>query len=209
MNRGSGFKRVTIQGRPRSTHDDGTMTMDLPDTPATDRWVEAARVALERRQQSAAAERTFAPVAETSQRAARPSSTGFPAGVRSLILERDRYACVRCGIPVDAGTIGYSLQHRDNRGMGGTTDPAINLPSNGIVLCGSGTTGCHGWVEEHPDEATGNGWAVLAWADPISVPVRYRHGWYLLDQRGGMQVIADGIIPNNGAHTIADRKDRT
>lgn len=33
--------------------------------------------------------------------------------------------------------------------MGGTTDPRINDPRNLILLCGSGTTGCHGWVESN------------------------------------------------------------
>jgi hypothetical protein len=198
MNRSKGIR--TMRGVPASqvlTFVDEAAQMDLS----------AAADALANRQRSVEqGSPTWTGEVETSQRAPKPTRTGFAPVTRQIILERDRYACVRCGIPVDTSSVGYSLQHRDNRGMGGTTDPSINLPSNGIVLCGSGTTGCHGWVESHPDEATGNGWAVLAWADPITVPVRYRHGWYLLDRRGGMQVIADGIIPDNGAHTIAKRK---
>jgi hypothetical protein len=48
------------------------------------------------------------------------------------------HACVRCGRRA------ASWHHRLARGRGGPDD-AYNC----IPLCGSGTTGCHGWVEHN------------------------------------------------------------
>ena len=46
------------------------------------------------------------------------------------------------------GSRATNWHHRLNRSKGGPDD-AFNL----APLCGSGTTGCHGWVTEHPREA--------------------------------------------------------
>lgn len=146
------------------------------------------------------------PVPEVSKATPRPSSTGFPTVVRITILERDHYRCARCGRHVAARTVGYSLQHRDNRGMGGTRDVRINWPSNGLTLCGSGTTECHGWVEEHEEEAARCGWVVLSWADPETVPVLTREGWVLLDRSGLSRPTS--APPNGDAHAVARRKER-
>jgi hypothetical protein len=70
--------------------------------------------------------------------------------------------------------------------MGGSKDPRLNLPANLITLCGSGTTGCHGWVEEHPLEAREFGWAVRRGRDPAEVPVlTFENVWLLLHDDGG------------------------
>lgn len=55
-------------------------------------------------------------------------------------MTRDGYACIIC-----AGRDRVTRQHILPRGMGGTSRPATAAHS--IVLCGSGTTGCHGLVE--------------------------------------------------------------
>lgn len=91
--------------------------------------------------------------------------------------------CVRCGASSPLTT-----QHRAPRGMGGTRRPWVNLPGNLITLCGSGTTGCHGWVESHRAEALSYGWLVsgLAVTMPSDVPVwTFTRGWVLLDDDGG------------------------
>lgn len=49
--------------------------------------------------------------------------------------------------------------------MGGTSDVRINDPRNLIRLCGTGTTGCHGWVESHRTEALRTGWLVASLED--------------------------------------------
>jgi hypothetical protein len=40
-----------------------------------------------------------------------------------------------------------SIQHRRARGSGGSYLVESNGLDNLLVLCGTGTTGCHGWVE--------------------------------------------------------------
>jgi len=81
--------------------------------------------------------------------------TDAPAETVRLVRERDDWRCARC-----AGWGPLSTQHRVARGMGGTRWLGINLPSNLLTLCGSGTTGCHGWVESHPEWAQAHGWSV-------------------------------------------------
>lgn len=78
----------------------------------------------------------------------RRRSTGPRNDVVEACLERAQYMCEINGCQL-SGTRGegWSLQHRMPRGSGGTPDPRINLPSNLLVACGSGTTGCHGLIE--------------------------------------------------------------
>lgn len=110
--------------------------------------------------------------------------TGPSREVREAVMKRDKWRCVRCGR--DVTSYGANFQHRKPRGMGGTRDASINKPSNGIVLCGSGTTGCHGWVETHRAESHEAGWSIPWWQDPLEVPVLYPDGnKYLLDDEGG------------------------
>ena len=85
------------------------------------------------------------------------------------------WRCARCG--KDITYVQSSIQHRKARSMGGTNDPSINSPANLIVLCGSGTTGCHGHVEVNRREAR-------KYVDPHDVPVQYKDGLFLLDDAG-------------------------
>lgn len=65
--------------------------------------------------------------------------------------------------------------------MGGTRSAWINEPPNLLLLCGSGTTGCHGWVESHRDDARRDGFLVAAWEAVETVPFRDLNGdWWLL-----------------------------
>jgi hypothetical protein len=75
--------------------------------------------------------------------------TGPANDVVEACLERASYACEinGCELRGDRGE-GWSMQHRLPRGRGGDRDPRINLPSNLLVVCGSGTTGCHGLIED-------------------------------------------------------------
>lgn len=73
-----------------------------------------------------------------------------------------------------------NFQHRKNRSQGG-----LFLPSNGLDVCGSGTTGCHGWIHSHPKLSRDNGWMVRGSDDPAEVPFRHwQWGWVRLDDRG-------------------------
>lgn len=55
--------------------------------------------------------------------------------------------------------------------MGGTIDIRINNASNLMAICGSGTTGCHGWLESHREDAYVKGWLVHRNDDPTHIPV--------------------------------------
>ena len=85
---------------------------------------------------------------------------------RSICADRDRQCCVRCGKPLYGAMA--NLHHRRMRSHGWT---GLHNASNLIWLCGSGTTGCHGWVHMHPAEAYEHGYLVHSWDDPHKVPV--------------------------------------
>ena len=76
------------------------------------------------------------------------------ATVRLVFFARDCEQCFRCRRALrweDRG-IGWSAHHRKPRGAGGVfgaAAEAVASPANCLVLCGSGTTGCHGWVEKN------------------------------------------------------------
>ena len=99
-----------------------------------------------------------------------PRDTGPSRKIRKLVLERDGYCCVCCGKSVIDQV--YSLQHRDPRGSGGTSDPMANSPANLVTMLGSGTTGCHGRVELHKDPKDGlKGYRLEEGQDPALTPV--------------------------------------
>lgn len=87
-----------------------------------------------------------------------------------------------CGAHGDTRPL--TTHHRINRGMGGSNNPALNQPANLLTLCGSGTTGCHGWVTAHPRQAYELGLAVKRHRDPTEVPVFTWRGWVFLDDAG-------------------------
>lgn len=120
----------------------------------------------------------------------RPS--GFTKAVKALIAERDGWACARCGMSVDPWP-GYSYHHRRPRGMGGTSDPVSDSPANGVLLCGSGTTGCHGWVEQYRIQARYDGWLVQQGSDPADVAVATHRGWVFLGHDGSATPKTDSL----------------
>ena len=110
--------------------------------------------------------------------------SAVPAKIAALVDARDGEACVRCG---DRG-VEFSRHHRKLRSRRGK-DVASNL----ILLCGSGTTGCHGWAHSNVEEATRACYIVASWHVPAEVPVLMRrlgvrpwttHVWCLLDDAG-------------------------
>jgi hypothetical protein len=105
------------------------------------------------------------------------------------VWSRDQGCCVRCGAAlVGARGLSWSVHHRRPRGAGGSKVPWVDKPANLILLCGSGTTGCHGWCESHRVFARASGWLVPlnGTAVPSSVPVHHSiHGVVILDDLGG------------------------
>lgn len=94
--------------------------------------------------------------------------TGPSAVTELFVRQRDGNQCKRCYRYVGPGE--GSIHHRQPRQMGGTSRPEINDPVNLALLCGSATTGCHGYIESHRTEAYEMGWLVHSWDDPAAVP---------------------------------------
>jgi hypothetical protein len=58
-----------------------------------------------------------------------------------------------------------------------------------MALCGSGTQGCHGWIEQYREESREQGWLVPQGVKPEEVPVAYRGRWSWLTE-GGLVIAA-------------------
>jgi hypothetical protein len=108
--------------------------------------------------------------------------------VADAVWERDLSRCFRCCLVLHRGHGGYSIHHRQPGGMGGDPTPAYWRLSRVVLLCGSATTGCHGWAERNRTAAEGQGLLVRHGADPAAVPVsRWKRTWVLLDDEGGVE----------------------
>lgn len=196
MNRGKGILRVRVPVTPTSTHDPGEVALDLTDSPRA----RAAAAAIANRQRSIENGSPAYRGLEDLSKRARTGDGSFSPRTRAIITERDRGHCARCGV-----TAGLTFQHRINRGMGGTSDPVISSPANGILLCGSGTTGCHGWVEANPEAAEKLGYAVPTYLDPATVPVWFwGHGWMFV---ASGRAHAQHPPEDDDARLVADRRN--
>lgn len=114
--------------------------------------------------------------------------SAVPKAVSTVVDSRDGYACVRCGLSLSV-TSG-SRHHRQRRQVGG------HRVSNLVLLCGSGTTGCHGWVHANPQAARDAGWIVAANGslNPELVPVKrwtaeFGLQWHCLDDAGAAWIL--------------------
>lgn len=104
----------------------------------------------------------------------------IPTRSREIVKTRDVGRCVRCGMA------GNNFHHRRSRSV---TDDCTHAPCNAITLCGSGTTGCHGWVHAHPFEARAMGWIVSRHATPHDEPVHVRWlDWITLTCEGAFHL---------------------
>ncbi len=119
--------------------------------------------------------------------------TAVPRATRDIVVTRAAGCCERCGRYAEGG----SVHHRSARRMGGSKDPSKNDPSNLLLLCGSGTTGCHGEVETKAAQHYDDGYLVHSWDDPHLIPVPHEFlgrvwlsddGSYLLDPPEGATV---------------------
>jgi 5-methylcytosine-specific restriction protein A len=93
---------------------------------------------------------------------------------RRVVQARSGMRCEKCA--TSTKYIGGQVHHRLPRGMGGTSEVAINSPSNLLNLCLT----CHQWIESIRDEAYLYGWLVRQADNPAEVPVQTFEGWFLL-----------------------------
>jgi len=95
---------------------------------------------------------------------------------RAALKARSDGICEICGTAEAT-----NWHHRKDRSQGGD-----NSLSNAMHLCGSGTTGCHGMVTEHPKDAYTYGWSVRSGLSPVEVKVLRRGMWVRLADNGWM-----------------------
>jgi len=93
---------------------------------------------------------------------------------RPIVEARSGGVCERCGV-----RRAESVHHRKLRRF--DDHRAANL----VHLCGSGTTGCHGWAHANPRDAAAEGFIVRSTNNPRIVPVKHgRYGWVRLADSG-------------------------
>lgn len=103
----------------------------------------------------------------------------IPVDVRKRVYKRDAWCCVRCGLFVMGQP--HNVHHRWRRSQLGP-----DSPENLILLCGSGSAGCHGYVHGHVTDAGTHGWLLKSGSDPAASGVDYAREdggyqvWYLL-----------------------------
>jgi hypothetical protein len=66
------------------------------------------------------------------------------------------------------------------------------------MLCGHGTTGDHGWVEENPNAAEAEGLHIRPWQNPLTVRVLYRGLWAWLLEDGTVLYEREELAPEEG-----------
>lgn len=96
---------------------------------------------------------------------------------QAIVRARAQGRCELCG-----ATDPLTFSHRTPKSLGGAW-----RASNGIRACGSGTIGCHGWIESHPTWAEAAGWRVLPREDPSQIPaflIAPWPGWWFLTDDG-------------------------
>jgi hypothetical protein len=118
------------------------------------------------------------------------------------IVARDQGKCVRCGRHVAHLQRGWawSIHHRRPRGSGGTSLAWVDQAANGIILCGSGTTGCHGWVEKNRRAAIDAGYLISALGLSVAEDIPLHPellGFVYLTNDGGWIPVEEGPTPES------------
>jgi hypothetical protein len=84
---------------------------------------------------------------------------------RPIVHERSGGRC-EAKLPGTCLGVATNMHHRKAEGQGG-----LSLPANLLDLCGSGTTGCHGWIEHNRTQSYDWGFLVKSTGDPELIPV--------------------------------------
>ena len=114
-------------------------------------------------------------LARTAMKVVRSKKDPAEARARELVAQRAGGRCEVCGVRPAS-----NWHHRRPRSAGGGWSA-----ENGMALCGSGSTGCHGEITENPRRAREQGWSVPSWADPATTPVWIYGREFVLLTAGG------------------------
>lgn len=110
------------------------------------------------------------------------SVSAFTVEVKELILARTGWTCDRCGLRAANG----QFHHRSPRRMGGSDNPSLGLPSNGVLLHPS----CHEYVETHRKVAAQLGFILGALTAPSEAPIYLWKGWHYLNDDGTLTALS-------------------
>ncbi len=133
------------------------------------------------------------PKKTAARQGSRPKSTDPDKATVDAAMKRAAGKCESCGDPL-CGRRGfeYSVHHRKRRSQGGD-----NRLSNLVVLCGHGTSGCHGACHSEVERARQAGFLLRSTENPEEVPMEHAKGTVLLDNDGGYAVIQATRIEEN------------
>ena len=114
---------------------------------------------------------------------AKPKPNRVSDETRFAVLARALYKCERCS----RDFLGYpvSVHHRRPRMMGGSKNEMLHEMANLIVLCGTGTSGCHGWVESNRAKARELGYLIQKIESAEDIPFQDETGlWWKIHNDG-------------------------
>lgn len=114
---------------------------------------------------------------------AKPKPNRVSDETRFAVLARAFYKCERC----NRDFLGYpvSVHHRRPRMMGGSKNEMLHEMANLIVLCGTGTSGCHGWVESNRAKARELGYLIQKIESAEDIPFQDKTGlWWKIHNDG-------------------------
>ena len=142
------------------------------DPQRTAEWVQASRTPIVRTSglPRVGAGRLEAAGAGTVKSAAR-TGTGFSRAVKLAVRTRagngdpDQARCEATGVWL--GRYGGEIQHRDARGMGGTSDPVTSSIVNAVLL----STGAHRLAESRDEHMNAMGFWLRNGEDPALTPI--------------------------------------
>lgn len=133
----------------------------------------------------------------------RRRDTGPSKAVKDLVHARAGGHCEFCGMAPAFGIAWVmDVHHRRPRALGGTKDPAANLPSNLVLL----HRNCHEWLESNRTAALKQGWLVPQGHDPAAVALAMATGTVWLTDDGAYVAVpqAKAIRERLEAHAWED-----
>lgn len=102
--------------------------------------------------------------------------------VVALVIDREFGRCAVCYNHINATPetrgVAWSIHHRCPRAAGGTSRVWVNEPANLLLVCGSGTSGCHGWIESNRATARQQGLLISSNGKAVAEDVQLEHARY-------------------------------